>query len=127
MNYLKELKYRKSHEWVKFIDENTALIGISDYAQDALGQIVFVNFPEEGDTVTAGTTFADLESVKAVSDIYCPVSGVVVEVNETLLDAPESINNNPYESWLIKVENVTDTEDLMDAETYEKFIESEAE
>lgn len=125
MNYPNELKYRKSHEWVKFIDESTALIGLSDFAQDSLGGIVFVNLPEEGDEVTAGTAFADVESVKAVSDVFSPISGVVAEVNEALLDAPESINEAPYDSWLIKVENISETEDLMDAETYEKFTLSE--
>ncbi|MGN0293893.1 MAG: glycine cleavage system protein GcvH [Lachnospiraceae bacterium] len=128
MNCPKELKYRKSHEWVKFIDESTALIGISDFAQDSLGGIVFVNLPEEGDEVTMGSTFADVESVKAVSDIYSPVSGVVAEVNEELLDAPETINDNPYDAWFIKVENITETEDdLMDADAYEEFAASEAE
>lgn len=125
MNYPNELKYRKSHEWVKFIDESTALIGLSDFAQDSLGDIVFVNLPEEGDEVTAGTAFADVESVKAVSDVFSPISGVVAEVNEALLDAPESINEAPYDSWFIKVENISETEDLMDAETYEKFTLSE--
>ncbi len=127
MNYPNELKYRKSHEWVKFIDESTALIGLSDFAQDALGDIVFVNLPEEGDEVTQGTAFADVESVKAVSDVFSPVSGTVAEVNEELLDAPESINNAPYDSWFIKVENISETEDLMDAETYENFTLTEAE
>lgn len=125
MNYPNELKYRKSHEWVKFIDESTALIGLSDFAQDSLGGIVFVSLPEEGDEVTAGTAFADVESVKAVSDVFSPISGVVAEVNEALLDAPESINEAPYDSWFIKVENISETEDLMDAETYEKFTLSE--
>lgn len=127
MKYPTELKYRKSHEWVKFIDESTALIGLSDFAQDALGDIVFVNLPEEGDEVTEGTAFADVESVKAVSDVFSPVSGTVAEVNEALLDAPESINNAPYDSWFIKVENISGTEDLMDAETYENFTLTEAE
>ena len=127
MKYPTELKYRKSHEWVKFLDESTALIGISDFAQNSLGGIVFVNLPEEGDEVTAGKEFADVESVKAVSDIFSPVSGVVAEVNEELLDAPEMINENPYDSWFIKVENISETEDLMDAEAYEKFTESEEE
>lgn len=127
MNCPKELKYRKSHEWVKFIDDTTALIGISDHAQEALGGIVFVNLPEEGDEVTVGATFADVESVKAVSDIYSPVSGVVAEINEALLDAPESINEDAYEVWFIKVENITDKEELLDAEAYEAFVESEEE
>ncbi|MGN0483635.1 MAG: glycine cleavage system protein GcvH [Lachnospiraceae bacterium] len=125
MNYPAELKYTKSHEWVKFIDEKTALIGLSDYAQDSLGGIVFVNLPEEGDDVSAGEVFADVESVKAVSDVYSPVSGEVAEINEALLDAPETINENPYDAWFVKVENISDSEELMDAEAYEKFVESE--
>lgn len=125
MNCPKELLYRESHEWVKFIDDTTALIGISDYAQDALGGIVFVNLPEEGDEVTAGETFADVESVKAVSDIYCPVSGVVAEVNEAILDAPESINEDPYGAWFVKVENITKKEVLMDVAAYEAFLMEE--
>lgn len=127
MKYPTEIKYCKSHEWVKFIDESTALIGLSDFAQDALGDIVFVNLPEEGDEVKAGTRFADVESVKAVSDVFSPVSGTVAKVNEALLDEPESINNAPYDSWLIKVENISETEDLMDAKTYENFTLTEVE
>lgn len=126
MNYPKELKYSKSHEWVKFIDEKTAWIGISDFAQDELGGIVFANLPEVGDMVTVGTPFAELESVKAVSDVYAPVTGTVVEVHEKLLDTLELINTNPYDAWLIKVEGITETEDLLDAEAYEEFIENEA-
>lgn len=125
MNFPKELKYSKSHEWVKFIDENTALIGISDFAQDQLGGIVFVTLPEVGDDVTQGTSFAELESVKAVSDVYAPISGTVVEVNEKILDTLEMINADPYDAWLIKVEDVSETEELMDAEAYEEFIENE--
>ena len=116
------LKYRESHEWVRFLDEKTAAVGISDYAQNALGDVVFVNLPSVGDTVTAGETFADVESVKAVSDIYCPVSGVVAEVNEALLDRPETINEAPLESWFVKVKEITASEDLMDEEAYEQFV-----
>lgn len=126
MNFPKELKYSKTHEWVKFIDENTALIGISDFAQDELGGIVFANLPAVGDTVTEGNSFAELESVKAVSDVYSPLSGTIVEVNEEILDTLELINSDPYDAWLIKVEDIADTEGLMDAETYEEFIENEA-
>ena len=125
MNCPKELLYRESHEWVKFIDDTTALIGISDYAQDALGGIVFVNLPEEGDEVTAGETFADVESVKAVSDIYCPVSGVVAEVNEAILDAPESINEDPFGAWFVEVGNITKKEVLMDVAAYEAYLMEE--
>lgn len=119
------LKYTKSHEWVKE-EDGAVLIGLTDYAQSELGDLVFVNLPEEGDSVTAGEVFGDVESVKAVSDIYSPVSGEVSEINEALLDAPESINKAPYESWFIKVSGVSDTEELMSAEEYQAFLESEA-
>ena len=121
MNVLEELKYSKSHEWVKMVDENTALVGLSDYAQDALGDLVFVNLPEAGDEVTAGEAFADVESVKAVSDVYSPVTGTV---NEALLDAPESINESPYDAWLVKIGSVTDTEELMSAAEYEAYVKT---
>ena len=124
MNVLEELKYSKSHEWVKMVDENTALVGLSDYAQDALGDLVFVNLPEAGDEVEAGETFADVESVKAVSDVYSPVTGTVEEVNEALLDAPESINESPYDAWLVKIGSVTDTEELMSAAEYEAYVKT---
>ncbi len=126
MNYPKELKYTKSHEWVK-LDGDKAVIGLTDYAQDALGDLVFVNLPEVGDELAAGETFADVESVKAVSDVYSPVTGTVAEVNEELLDAPESINESPYDAWLVKAEGVTDTEELLDAEAYEAFCKEEQE
>ena len=119
-----ELKYSKDHEWMK--EENgVAVIGISDFAQDALGDVVFVNLPGEGDEVTAGEAFGDVESVKAVSDLVSPVSGTVCAVNEALLDEPEKLNKAPYEAWLIKVENVTDTEELLDAAAYEAFCAQE--
>ena len=124
MNVLEELKYSKSHEWVKMMDENTALVGLSDYAQDALGDLVFVNLPEAGDEVTAGEAFADVESVKAVSDVYSPVTGTVEEVNEALLDAPESINESPYDAWRVKIGSVTDTEELMSAAEYEAYVKT---
>lgn len=125
MNHPEELKYSKSHEWVKILEDGTALIGLTDYAQDALGDLVFVNLPEVGDSVTAGEAFADVESVKAVSDVFAPVSGVVAAVNEDLLDAPERMNEDPYGAWLIRVENITDQEELLDAKAYIEFYESE--
>ena len=112
--------YMKSHEWV-VIDGDTATVGISDFAQSELGDLVFVNLPEPGDEVTAGEAFADVESVKAVSDIYSPVSGTIAEINEELLDAPELLNNDPYGAWIIKVCDVTATEELLDAAAYEAF------
>lgn len=126
MNFPKELKYSKSHEWVKYEDDNTVLIGLTDYAQNELGDLVFVNLPEEGDEVTAGDAFGDVESVKAVSDVYSPVSGEVTAINEELLDAPERINEDPYGAWFIRVGNVSDAEELMDAEAYEAFTKEEA-
>ncbi|MDD7077611.1 MAG: glycine cleavage system protein GcvH [Lachnospiraceae bacterium] len=125
MNHPEELKYSKSHEWVKFLDDTTVLIGLTDYAQDALGDLVFVNLPEAGDEVTAGEAFADVESVKAVSDVFSPVTGTVAEINEELLDAPEQMNEDPYGAWLIKVENITAKDELLSAEEYVKFYESE--
>ena len=124
MNYPVELKYTKDHEWMK-MEGDIAVIGISDFAQDALGDVVFINLPEVGDTVTAGESFGDVESVKAVSDVNSPVTGVVVEVNEDLADSPENLNSDPYGSWIIKVENITETEDLMDAAAYEAFCAEE--
>ena len=116
MRHPEELRYSRSHEWVKKLEDGTVLIGLTDYAQDALGDLVFVNLPEEGDEVTAGEAFADVESVKAVSDVFSPVTGTVAEVNEALLDAPEMMNDDPYEAWLIRVENVTEEEELLDAD-----------
>ena len=125
MRHPEELRYSRSHEWVKKLEDGTVLIGLTDYAQDALGDLVFVNLPEEGDEVTAGEAFADVESVKAVSDVFSPVTGAVAEVNEALLDAPEMMNDDPYEAWLIRVENVTEEEELLDADAYIEFYESE--
>ncbi len=124
MNFPAELKYSKSHEWVK-MEGDAAIIGISDFAQDALGDVVFINLPEEGDAVTAGESFGDVESVKAVSDIICPVSGTIVAVNEDIADSPEALNSDPYGSWLIKVEGITETEELLDAAAYEAFCAEE--
>ena len=124
MNHPAELKYTKDHEWMK-MEGDVAVIGISDFAQDALGDVVFINLPEVGDTVTAGESFGDVESVKAVSDVNSPVTGVVVAVNEDLADSPENLNSDPYGSWIIKVENITETEELMDAAAYEAFCAEE--
>lgn len=125
MNYPADLKYSKSHEWVKF-EGDTVVIGISDFAQNALGDVVFINLPQEGDEVTVGESFGDVESVKAVSDIISPVSGTVCAVNEDLADAPETLNSDPYGAWIIKVEGVSEHEELMDAAAYEAFCAEEA-
>ena len=124
MNHPNDLSYSKSHEWVK-MDGDTAIIGISDFAQDALGDVVFVNLPAEGDDVIAAEAFGDVESVKAVSDLICPVTGRVVAINEELLDSPELLNSDPYGAWIIKVEGITDKEELLDAAAYEEFCAQE--
>ncbi len=110
--------YAKSHEWIKKNDDGTALIGISDFAQHALGSLVFVNLPEVDNEIVAGEPFADVESVKAVSDVYSPVSGVVLEVNEELLDAPEKINDDALGAWFIKVGELADEVELFDEAAY---------
>ncbi|MFA5561523.1 MAG: glycine cleavage system protein GcvH [Eubacteriales bacterium] len=120
------LKYTKTHEWVEFTDEKTAKIGLTDFAQKALGDLVFVNLPEAGNAITAGESFADVESVKAVSDVYSPVTGTIESVNEDLLDAPENINSAPYDSWFIVVGDITDKVELLDAAEYEKLCAEEA-
>lgn len=116
--------YTKSHEWVKAVDDTTVTVGLTDYAQDALGDLVFVNLPEPGDDVTAGEAFSDVESVKAVSDVLSPVTGQVEEINEELLDSPESVNQSPYDAWFIKVKDVSVKEELMDGEAYEAYLET---
>lgn len=117
-----DLKYSESHEWVR-LEDGVAVIGITDYAQDALGDVVFVNLPEVGDDAQAGAAFGDVESVKAVSDLNSPVSGRIAEINEELVDAPELLNTQPYEAWIIKVEDPAFDEALMDAAAYEAFCD----
>ena len=119
-----DLKYSKSHEW-GMEEGDLCVIGISDYAQHSLGDIVFINLPEVDDEVTVGDAFGDIESVKAVSDVLSPVTGIVAEINEELFDAPESINEDPYGAWLIKVKDVTETEELLSSDEYDEFVESE--
>ena len=120
----KELKYVKSHEWVRE-EGDTVKIGITDFAQESLGDLVFINLPEEGDEVQTGEVFADVESVKAVSDVYSPVSGVVVKVNGELADHPELVNQDPYGTWMIEVSEVQEHEEFMDSETYEAYLETD--
>ena len=126
MNYPAELRYTKSHEWVRMEDDK-AVVGISDFAQNQLGDIVFITLPEVGDPVTAGEAFGDVESVKAVSDLVCPVTGVVCQVNQDLEDAPEKLNEDPYGAWIVKVEQVSLPEDLLSAAEYEDFCSKEEE
>jgi len=126
MNFQENIMYTRSHEWIKFIDETTAFVGISDFAQHELGDLVFVNLPQIDDEVTVDRTFADVESVKAVSDVYCPVSGIVSEINEELLDAPQKINESPYEAWLIKVSDISEQKELLTVEQYKEFVVQES-
>ncbi len=121
MNVMQGLLYSKTHEWAK-VDGDRVKVGLSDFAQHEMGDIVFVNLPEEGDEVTAGEAFTDIESVKAVSDVYAPVSGRIVAVNEELADDPSLINSDCYEAWIVELEDVEGLEDLMDAASYETFV-----
>ncbi|ATP41589.1 glycine cleavage system protein H [Solibacillus sp. R5-41] len=125
MNTPKELKYTKEHEWVK-IEDGKATIGITHFAQSELGDIVFVELPEVGDDITKDQPFGSVESVKTVSELYAPLSGTVVSVNEELSDNPEFVNESPYEqAWMVVIElsNDAELEELMDAEAYTQLIE----
>ena len=124
MTFPKELRYTETHEWVLFAEDGTATVGITDYAQDQLGDLVFVNLPEPGDQVNAGESFADVESVKAVSDVLSPVTGEVGEINEALADEPERMNQDPYGSWFVKVKEISGQVKLMDADAYQAFVAS---
>ena len=117
-------QYAKEHEWAIFEEDGTCRIGISFYAQKELGNLVFANLPEVGDTVTAGEPFADVESIKTVSDVYSPVTGTVKEINDALLNSPELINEDPYNAWFAVIENVTDKCELLSAEEYDAYIET---
>lgn len=123
MEIRNDLMYTKSHEWIKE-EGDLVVVGLTDYAQHELGDLVFVNLPEAGDDVTVEETFADVESVKAVSDVYSPVSGTVAEINEELLDAPQLINEAAYDTWFVKVENVSEKAELLTAEEYSAYVES---
>jgi glycine cleavage system H protein len=118
----KELLYSKEHEWVKK-EDGKVRIGITDFAQDELGDIVFVELPEPGDELEINEPFGSVESVKTVSELYAPISGKVVEVNEELEDSPELVNESPYEkAWMVVVEPTSELDDLLTAEAYEKMI-----
>lgn len=127
MKVITGLKYSKTHEWVK-LEGNKAYIGITDHAQHALGDLVFIEVPKTGQKIEAGRSLCVAESVKAASDVYSPVSGTIVDVNEVLADSPEKINEAPYDSWIVAVEisNEEEIEKLMEAREYEKFCAEEA-
>ena len=123
MNFPAELKYTKDHEWLKAIDDTTALVGITDFAQSELGDLVFINLPQEGDEVTAEESFCDVESVKAVSDVMSPCTGVIAEVNAELEDEPQLLNEDPYGAWIAKIKDISSFGELMSADEYEAFVQ----
>lgn len=122
MLYPETFLYTESHEWVSFTEDGDAYVGITDYAQKELGDLVFVNLPGEGDSVVLGDAFGDVESVKAVSEIFSPLTGVVAAVNEALLDAPQQINEAPFKAWLIRVTEVTERETFLSEQQYHALI-----
>lgn len=120
-----DLKYTKDHEWIQLADDGTALIGITDYAQESLGDVTFVELPEAGDSFEGGDTFGVVESVKAASDLYIPIAGEVIEINDALEGEPELVNRSPYkEAWLIKIQlaDGANTDDLMSADDYRNIV-----
>jgi glycine cleavage system H protein len=123
MSYPTDLKYTKDHEWIRF-DSGTGAVGITDFAQQQLGDVVYVELPEVGAQLTAGQVFGTIESVKAVSELYAPVSGEVLEVNTALKDRPDEVNSKPHESWMVKVKlaDAGDADALMDAAAYEAML-----
>jgi glycine cleavage system H protein len=126
MAYPSDYKYTKEHEWLQ-VNGNTGLVGITDHAQESLGDIVFVELPKVGATLEAGKTFGTVESVKAVSELYAPASGKVVAINESLNQAPEEINNDAHKAWMIKLEltNPDDVKKLLSANEYESYVAEE--
>ncbi|HZK02432.1 MAG TPA: glycine cleavage system protein GcvH [Anaerovoracaceae bacterium] len=126
MATMEELYFSEDHEWVS-VDGNRATIGITDYAQNALGQIVYVELPEMNEEYSAGDVFCVIESVKAAADSYLPISGKIVEINDELEDSPQLLNEGPYENWIaiVEMDDPTELENLMDEETYNAFCEEE--
>jgi glycine cleavage system H protein len=122
MNFPANLRYTKSHEWIKQLDGGLLEIGITDYAQKELGDIVYVELPQIGDEIKADTPFGNIESVKTVSEIISPLTGTVKEVNQALNDAPDSVNKSPYDAWLIRAEGELPGGDLLTAEEYQKHL-----
>jgi len=127
MEFADDVKYTKEHEWIK-VDGKIATMGITDYAQEQMGDIVYVELPDDGELISKGDAFGVVESVKSVSDVYAPISGKVVEINEPLKDNPETVNEDPYnEGWICKIEmsDTNELNDLMDAKEYEEFVSEE--
>ncbi|MCR4963744.1 MAG: glycine cleavage system protein GcvH [Firmicutes bacterium] len=128
MQIPQDLQYTKTHEWVKFNEDGSkAKVGITDFAQNQMGDIVFITLPEVGDSVAAEDTLTDFESVKAVSDIYSPVSGDICAVNEDLADAPELLNSDPYAAWIVELENLGETAELLSAAAYQAYCQEQEE
>ena len=125
MNIPGNLMYTASHEWVEFLDDTTAKVGITEFAQHGLGDIVFINLPKPGNTITKEESVADIESVKAVSDVYSPFTGKIAAINEDVSDTPQNINSDPYGSWLVEISDITDRKRFFNAGEYEKFCEEE--
>ena len=126
MSVLNGLLYSKDHEWLK-VEGTKAYIGITDHAQEALGGIVFVELPQLGDTLSKGDAIGVIESVKAASDVYTPVSGIVVEINQVLVDEPEKLNDEPYKSWLaiLELKDIDELQELMESNEYERYLSEE--
>ena len=128
-NILEELKYTKDHEWIS-VEGDTATVGITDYAQHSLGDVVYVELPDVGDSFGSHDAFGSVESVKAVSEIFMPIGGEILEINEELNDTPEAVNDDPYgDAWFVKVkmDDPGEVEDLLSSEEYKEFLESEEE
>ena len=121
----KDYEFSKTHEWIQFLDDGTALTGLTDYAQNSLSDLVFINMPSAGDNVTSGEPYADIESVKAVADINSQVSGAILATNEDVENEPGKINEDPYGSWIIRIGDISDKADLMNADEYDAFCEEE--
>lgn len=126
MNVPKNLLYTRSHEWVEELDGGKIRVGLTEHASEQLGDLVFINLPEVGDSVEAEGQFGDVESVKAVSDVLSPATGTVCAVNDDVLDAPESVNANPYEAWFAEISDVTAKRELLSPDDYEKLLAEEA-
>ena len=119
-----DLRYSKDHEWVRVEDDGTAVIGVTDYAAEQLGDVVYVDLPEKDDEISAGTEMGEIESTKSVSDLFSPLDGTVLEINQAVVDAPELVNSSPFgEGWLIRVSVDTLPDDLMDAAAYKALTE----
>ena len=125
MNIPQELLYTSSHEWVEKLDNGNLRVGITDFAQEELGDLVFLELPQAGDPVFEGEAFADVESVKAASEIYSPVNGTIAAVNEELMDDPGAVNADPYGAWLIEITEASENSSLLDAKEYEDMLEEE--